>query len=501
MFELRFARLDARKAKKTVVLFSVYGNKLLEEGTAFDQACGGIVSRAMRRGRFNSDYGVIRVVDTPALPSVNEVFVVGLGPVGKLKANSFRVLGIRLAKALEQHGVSQATVVFETMDKLRLDLGLAAEEFLEGVHLGLYRYDAYRQVKPTERLSFEKLTIMIEGKPAKYLKAAAGQVSALIDGVNLTRDLVNCPPNICNADLFAKEAEGLAKLGLDVKILGQKELAKEGLNMMLAVNKGSNVEPKLIVMKWTGAGAKKPYRAIVGKGVTFDTGGYSIKPADMMPPMKGDMAGAGAVMGLMKALARRKSKVNVIGVCGCVENMINGEATRPSDIIKAYNGLFVEVNNTDAEGRLVLGDAMAYIVDKEKPAEVIDIATLTGACMIALGSAYAGVFSNSDRIAGRLTSAGEDAGELLWRLPLGAAYEKQLKSQTADVSNVGSRWGGASTAAVFLEKFVGDTPWAHLDIAGVALADKMGAGEGELKGASGFGVRLLTKYLESKDAE
>jgi leucyl aminopeptidase len=248
-------------------------------------------------------------------------------------------------------------------------------------------------------------------------------------------------------------------------------------------------------MKYTGANKDTPFRAVVGKGVTFDTGGYNLKPTGSMETMKSDMAGAAAVMGLMKALALRRSPVNVVGACGCVVNMVSSRAYLPSAVLTSYQGLQVEVGNTDAEGRLVLADAMAYVIRKEHPSELVDLATLTGACMVALGGLYAGLFTPDDRMAGSLLEAGEKTGEKLWRLPVDDAYA--AKTLVADLNNNGKRYGGASTAAVFLKKFAGETPWAHLDIAGVALNEKIPEdAQFQVKGATGFGVRLLVNYLE-----
>jgi leucyl aminopeptidase len=317
-----------------------------------------------------------------------------------------------------------------------------------------------------------------------------------MEGVAITRDLVNLPPNYANPDLMVETAKNLKKDKISVQILGEKELAKLGMGMLLAVGQGSEQESRLIVMKYNGDG-KAPYKAVVGKGVMFDTGGYDIKPAAGMLHMKADMGGAGAVMGMMKALAKRKSKVNVIGVCGCVMNMVSAKAFLPSDILTSYKGLTVEVGNTDAEGRLVLGDALAYIIDKEKPVEVLDIATLTGAVMMALGGSYAGIFTEHTNIAKGLKKAGKYTGENVWRLPVNKKYGSMLKSKIADIGNMAdSPWGGASTAAAFLQKFVGDTPWAHIDIAGVAMTEKIG-GNIPVSGAGGFGVRLLVNYLEN----
>jgi leucyl aminopeptidase len=315
--------------------------------------------------------------------------------------------------------------------------------------------------------------------------------------VMLARDLVNLPPNDLGPAEFAGYAQGLEKLGVDVEVLGEKQMAKLGMRALLGVGEGSERESKLAIMRWRGTKAKgtKPV-AIVGKGVVFDTGGISIKPAGGMEDMKGDMAGAACVVGLMHALAARKAKVDVVGVIGLVENMPDGRAQRPGDIVTAMSGTTIEIINTDAEGRLVLADALHYTIDRFKPQWVIDLATLTGAIIVALGNHHAGLFSNDDELAEGITAAGLDTGEAVWRLPLGKPYDKLIDSKFADVKNAGGRWAGSITAAQFLQRFVGDTPWAHLDIAGTG----MGSPKSDTNAgwASGFGVRLLDRYVRDR---
>jgi leucyl aminopeptidase len=313
-------------------------------------------------------------------------------------------------------------------------------------------------------------------------------------GVILARDLVNEPANILGPTEFAAKAKELEKLGIAIEILTEKEMRKLGMGALLGVAQGSVRPPRLVVMEWKGGRAKDKPVAFIGKGVTFDTGGISIKPAAGMEDMKGDMGGAAAVTGLMHVLAARKAKANVIGVIGLAENMPDGNAQRPGDIVTSMSGQTIEVINTDAEGRLVLGDALWYTNDRFKPAFMINLATLTGAIGIALGSYHAGLFSNDDTLSANLLSAGIATDEKLWRMPLGRDYDKMIDSKFADMKNTGgSRQGGAITAAQFLKRFVGETPWAHLDIASVA----MGAPSDEINTSwgSGFGVRLLDELV------
>jgi leucyl aminopeptidase len=343
---------------------------------------------------------------------------------------------------------------------------------------------------------------------------------AVAEGVFLARDLVSEPPNVLNPETMAERCRDLEKLGVQVEILGPKEMKKLGMGAILGVAQGSENEPRIAVMQWLGASgggnggkkaraAQKPI-AFVGKGVTFDTGGISIKPAGGMEDMKFDMAGGAAVIGLMAALAGRRAKVDAVGLVGMVENMPSGTAQRPGDVVKTLSGKTVEVINTDAEGRLVLADVMSYCQDRFQPAAMVDLATLTGAIIVALGHEHAGLFSNDDELAARITAAGKSTGEACWRMPLGDAYDKQIKSDIADMKNVGGRQGGSITAAQFLQRFVGGNggkdkdkgaagnggghlPWAHLDIAGTAWTTK------DLpsvpKGATGFGVRLLDRMV------
>ena len=329
---------------------------------------------------------------------------------------------------------------------------------------------------------------------AKKSQEVFDKLAAIAKGNHLTRLVVSEPPNVIYPESMAKYAKELSKIGVKVDVLGEKEMTKLGFGALLGVGQGSIRESQLVVMKWMGGKKTDKPIAIVGKGVTFDTGGINIKPSNGMEDMKYDMAGSGVVLGLMKSLAMRKAKVNVVGVMALAENMPSGSAQRPSDVVTSLSGQTIEILNTDAEGRLVLADALWYTQDKFKPQYMIDLATLTGAITVALGYEYAGLFSNDDKLCDMLTAAGSAVGEPLWRLPMGKAYDKDINSDVADVKNVGSgRGAGSITAAHFLERFVNKTPWAHLDIAGMAWdkADKPLTG----KGATGYGVRLLNEFL------
>ena len=324
-------------------------------------------------------------------------------------------------------------------------------------------------------------------------RAAWAARGAIADGVLMARDLVNEPPNVLGPVEFAERAKGLKGLGVEVEVLTEAELKKRGMRALLGVAQGSARPPRLVVMRWNGGRAKDQPIAFVGKGVVFDTGGISIKPAGGMEDMKGDMAGAAAVTGLMRALAGRKAKVNAVGVIGIVENMPDGAAQRPGDIVTAMTGRTIEIINTDAEGRLVLADAVAYTEERFKPKFMIDLATLTGAIIIALGHHYAGMYATEDAMAAALSAAGEATGERVWRMPLAKEYDKQINSKFANVKNAGGRDAGSITAAHFIKRFVKDTPWVHLDIAGTGFGSPQS--DVNRSWASGWGVRLLDRLV------
>ncbi len=371
----------------------------------------------------------------------------------------------------------------------------AAAEFALGLRLRAYRFDKYKTIKRNGEDAdgaAAKVTIGVANVAAA--RAAAVSRTAVAEGVELARNLVNEPPNVLFPEAFAERAASLAELGVDVEILDEKAMGKLGMGALLGVGQGSKRESRLVVMRWRGAkGRRAKPLAFVGKGVCFDSGGVSIKPGAGMEDMKGDMAGAACVVGLMHALASRKAKVDAVGVIGLVENMPDGGAIRPGDILKSMSGRTIEIINTDAEGRLVLADALWYVHDKVKPQFMIDLATLTGAVVVALGQENAGLFSNDDELAARLAVAGAATGESVWRMPLGPGYDKLIDSRFADVKNTGGRNGGSITAAQFLKRFVDDTPWAHLDIAGTAMGSP--ASEINQSWGSGWGVRLLDRLV------
>jgi leucyl aminopeptidase len=394
---------------------------------------------------------------------------------------------------------ASATVAFD-LPRPAKDAARAATEFTLGMRLRDYRFDPYKTKKNEDGETEGRADIVVAvDEPAAVRREAKGE-EAVAAGVLTARSLVNEPANILHPEEFANRAAALKKLGVEVTILDEAAMRELGMGALLGVGQGSVRGSRTVLMRWRGAKSAKDSAkskakpiAFVGKGVCFDTGGISIKPAAGMEDMKGDMAGAACVVGLMQALAGRKANVDVVGAIGLVENMPGPQAQRPGDIVKSMSGQTIEVINTDAEGRLVLADLLWYVQDKFKPKFMVDLATLTGAILVALGQEHAGLFTNDDELAERLIAAGKATGEKLWRLPLGAAYDKMIDSKVADMKNIGGRHAGSITAAQFLQRFVNGTPWAHLDIAGTGMGSP--ATEINQSWGSGFGVRLLDRLI------
>ncbi len=396
-------------------------------------------------------------------------------------------LGAKCYTILSDSKMTEHNINSETIDKQSIDL---IGHFLHGMRLKSYKFEKYKTKK-------EKKDIIVNviGKKIPSQKDQL-KFKAIEEGSFYTRDLVSEPGNVLHPDEYAKRLNSLKKIGLKINVYDEKKLKKLGMNTLLGVGQGSIRGSYLVTMEWNGLKSKTRPLAFVGKGVCFDTGGISLKPAKFMEDMTYDMAGSAVVVGLMKSLAIRKAKINAVGVVGLVENMPGGNALRPGDILKSYSGKTVEVLNTDAEGRLVLADALTYTEKKFKPKFIIDLATLTGAIIVALGSEYAGLFSNDDRLSKQLIDAGENVKEKVWRMPLNKNFDKLIDSKNADMQNINYVGGaGSTTAAQFLQRFIlNKTPWAHLDIAGMAFSKYGGALNSG--GATGYGVRLLSKLIE-----
>jgi leucyl aminopeptidase len=461
------------------------------------------ISRALAvTNNFKGKQGQYTKIIAPQSAKVDKIILIGMGNPSAINEFTCQAAGGKVTGFLNMClQESEASVIFETLPKWKIKADEVALHFAMGAKLKNYKFNQYFVKKADEhKTHLKKLTLAVNST-AKFNKAFSDMVK-VTDGVYLTRNLVSMPPNELYPETFAEKCKALSKSGIKVTIYKAKDLKKMGMNTILAVAQGSIREAHLVVMEWNGDSKKSQPIAFVGKGVTFDSGGINIKPSPGMGDMKYDMGGAAVVTGLMQALATRKAKANVIGVVAFVENMPSGSASRPSDVVKSYSGQTIEIDNTDAEGRLILSDALWYTQEKYKPKAMINLATLTGAIVIALGeNCYAGLFSNNDDLADKLTKTADKTNELLWRMPLKDFFDKQINSDIADVKNTGSgRGAGSITAAQFLQRFVNNTPWAHLDIAGMAW-DKTGTDICP-KGATGYGVRLLNQlvadYYEAK---
>jgi leucyl aminopeptidase len=456
-----------------------------------------LVARAAKSERFTGKSGSALDIVAPAGLKASRLIVLGTGKAqdkaadkADAKPQDFVKLG-GIAMGRIPAAASEATVVLELADgPLQPD---SAADVALGATLRAYSFDRYKTKRKEGDEGPVKARITLGVADVAGAKRAWGARQAVADGVVMARDLVNEPPNVLFPIEFARRASTLRKLGVGIDVLDVKAMTKLGMGALLGVGQGSRQDSRIVVMRWNGGKKGTAPIAFIGKGVCFDTGGISIKPAGGMEDMKGDMAGAACVVGLMQALAARKAKVNAIGAIGLVENMPDGNAQRPGDIVTSMSGQTIEIINTDAEGRLVLADVCHYVNSKFKPKFMIDLATLTGAIMVALGQEHAGLFSNDDRLSEQLAQAGLETGEKVWRLPLGPEYDKMIDSKFADMKNTGGRFGGSITAAQFIQRFVGKTPWAHLDIAGTGFSSP--SSDINKSWGSGWGVRLLDRLV------
>jgi leucyl aminopeptidase len=476
----------------------VFCDDTLKFGSATSKALGtaaGMIKRAAAANQFKGKQGSTLDFLAPEGVKASRLIVVGTGKAADLKHNDFLKLGGAVAGKLRGDAV---TIIAE------LPAGPMKPEqasaVASGVRLRAYRFDRYKTRKKDGEDAALNAEVSLAVGDVSAAKKAFAPDDHIVDGVIIARELVNEPPNVLFPVEFARRASQLRKLGVDIDVLDVKAMKKLGMGALLGVGQGSTQPSRTVIMRWNGGKKSEQPVAFIGKGVCFDTGGISIKPAAAMEDMKGDMGGAACVVGLMHALAARKARVNAVGAIGLVENMPDGNAQRPGDIVTSMSGQTIEIINTDAEGRLVLADVLWYVKEKFKPKFMVDLATLTGAILVALGTEHAGLFSNNDELSERLYAVGQATGEKVWRLPMGPEYDKMMDSQFADMKNAGARNGGSITAAQFLQRFVGDTPWAHLDIAGTA----MGAPKTEINQSwgSGYGVRLLERlvaeYYEGK---
>ncbi len=461
---------------------------------AWDGASPGaaeLATAAASARRFTGEAGGIAELFAGSGSAVVHYLLVGIGAGTD---DDWAKAGGAVVARLLTSGTTQASVRIGALAEA--PSASAVARFAAAAAQRAWRFDTYRTRLPeTQKPSLSTLTIV--GAPTG-IEAAWSTQAAVTEGLALTRMLVTEPANIVYPESFVERViASVDGLGLEVTVLDEPAMRELGMGSLLAVSQGSARAPRLLALRWQGAGEGDPAVALVGKGVTFDTGGISIKPAAGMEDMKWDMGGAGAVVGAMKALAARKAKANVVGVCGLVENMPDGAATRPGDVVTSMSGQTIEVLNTDAEGRLVLADAITWTQKTFRPKAIIDLATLTGAMIVSLGNEYAGIFSNDDALAGELVAAGEATGDKLWRFPLSDTYNKLIDSPIADMKNVGPRGAGSITAAQFIQRFIDDgVAWAHLDIAGMVWSDKPGTTHD--KGATGYGVKLLDRFIADR---
>ena len=479
--QIRFA--DTRPSGDYALVLPVAG-KDRTSLSSLGPAQQGVVT-ALDRQRFEGDASSVSEQFVEENGALRRLLVVGVGSNGEQSAE--KLGGTAVARLLTS-GEKKAVIDVSGYDADKAArVGLAAA-------LRSWRHDRYRtKLKDNQKPTLDEVIIVSGGQGAE--QRYTSRWAPVVEGVSLTRELVTEPANIIYPETFVERVRAALKdTGVEIEVLDRAQMEKLGMGALLGVAQGSVREGRLLILKWNGGGEGAP-TAFVGKGVTFDTGGISIKPAAGMEAMKWDMGGAGAVAGALKALSLRKAKANVVGICGLVENMPGGNAQRPGDVVTTMSGQTVEVINTDAEGRLVLADAVTYVQRNYKPATIIDLATLTGAILISLGHEWAGLFSNNQELASELQKAADESGDKLWRMPLAEPFDRLIDSPIADMKNVGPREGGSITAAQFIQRFIENgVKWAHIDMAGMAWSDK--ASSTYEKGATGFGVRLLDQYVE-----
>ena len=488
-FLVKSARPETLKTA-TLVLAVGEGRKLGETAKAVDAASGGAISTLLKRGDIAGKLGQTLLLHSVPALKTERVLLVGCGKERELSDRQYRKVIGATQGALKGLGGKDAVITLHELPVKGRDLYGKTRLLVEGLIDGGYVFDRFKSQKADPR-ALKTVTLTADKTSQADVERAATHARAIAAGMALTRDLGNLPPNLCHPSFMAEEAKNLAKAykGLKVEVLDEKKLKELGMGAFLAVGQGSAQPPRLIVMQYNGGKkSEKPY-ALVGKGITFDTGGISIKPSANMDEMKYDMCGAASVLGTFRAVLELQLPINLVGLLACAENMPSGHATRPGDIVTTLSGQTVEILNTDAEGRLVLCDTLTY-AERFQPQAVIDIATLTGACIVALGSNTSGLMGNDDELVQQLLKAGQAADDRAWQLPLFDEYQEQLDSPFADIANIGGPKAGTITAGCFLSRFAKKYHWAHLDIAGTAWVSC-----GKDKGATGRPVPLLTQYL------
>ncbi|HEV3432461.1 MAG TPA: leucyl aminopeptidase [Nitrososphaera sp.] len=484
------ARID-QKQTSLLVIGVFEGDQDFPHSKDLDSSVSSSIRETLENKEFRGTFGSSIVVYTLGKWPIKKIMLLGLGKREKFTDEIARISAGKATRKAQELGIKE----FSIMQFSNLDEGLV-EAMTEGIALALYSFNKYKEAKePTSRI--EEVTILINSDPLRF-QSVVEKATIIVEAVNFARDIGNLPPNDCPPAHLASIAVSVAQdYGIKARVMDRYELENMGMGGIVAVGKGSNNPPKLIVLEYAGANdpQQKPY-LLVGKAVTFDTGGISIKPSEKMDEMKFDKCGGCTVLAIIRAIASMKLAVNVVGIVPSVENMPSATSYRPGDIIKMYNGKSVEVLNTDAEGRMILGDAIAYGISTYGPKAVIDLATLTGAAIIALGANVAAMIGSNKQLVDRLRKLSDKTGEKMWELPLYDEYHEQIRSNYADIKNIGGRPGGAITAAAFLSNFVNDVPWVHIDIAGTAWTQE-GTHEKSYnpRGATGFGVRTLVKLL------
>jgi len=497
MIEISVKAGSARKQRDdAVVLPLLKGRKLTASGLELQENSGKAVSGYLRRFDQQGEFGEIGVLyDVEGTFSQRVVFA-GSGEEKKLNLHALRRLASKVARHLEKSGARDISLYLSELNVKGASLSDRVQAVAEGIWLGLYSFEKHKSDTKENKRALRSVTIMVSSrKNLDEAEAAVEAARAVACGTNFARDLANEPGNVCTPEFLGDQAAALKHKKLKVTVMDKRAIEKAGFTALLAVNQGSAKEPRFIVLEYNGGKKGEAPVALVGKGLTFDAGGISIKPGQAMDEMKFDMCGAAAVLGIFKSATELDLPVNLLGVIPSTENLLGSAAYKPGDIVKTYKGITIEVLNTDAEGRIILSDALAYAAEK-KPAEIIDFATLTGACVIALGSQATGLMGTGEKVKKGLKASGDKTHDRVWELPLFDEYQEQIKSKIADIRNIGGREAGTITAACFLSRFVDDIPWAHLDIAGTAW--NMNGTDVSPVGATGAGVRLVVDYLRKK---
>jgi len=494
--EIKVIAGDITKIEAGAIILGLFEGMKRPDGDlgVVDEALGGAISQLISQGEIKGKIREVTIIHSLGKLPAARVVVLGLGKKEDLSLDRVRMAVGEACRLLPQKGVGDAATVALGAGVGGMALDGIAQAVTEGALLGAYSFRRH-MTGEVEHGELKRLTIVADKAKLPVLEPGSAKGRILAEATRLARDMVNEPANYMTPSSMAEIATSLAKsYGLELEVLEREQMQKLGMGALLGVTQGSRQPPKFIVLRYQGGVSAQVDLALVGKGITFDAGGISIKPSEGMMEMKGDMAGGAAVMAALSAIARLKPRLNVVALVPCTENLPGGEALKPGDVLTAMNGKTIEIISTDAEGRLVLADALSY-AGKLGARRIVDVATLTGSCRIALGDDCSGVFGNNQELVDKIIAASAVAGELMWQLPMYEQAKEQLKSEVADIKNLGSKWGGAITAAHFLAEFVGSTPWVHLDIAGTSMSEKERGYIG--KGATGVAVRTLVNLALS----